>query len=143
MSKRKVLVAFLACITLVPLGGCRRSPAEKRALEAKQYLATRPDLQGDFRSAIERGQVMIGMAPDEAAAAGGGSFCEVQQDPKVWPQSGTDPWRVLAAQRLNPDDSKITLTFRNTTQFGTNTPVPFSVVFVRGRVARIERASPN
>jgi hypothetical protein len=125
------------------LGGCRRSPVEERALAAKEYLATRPDLQGDFRSAIERGQIRIGMAPDEAAAAGGGAFSEVQQDLKVWPQSGTDPWRVLAAQRLHPDDSKITLTFRNTTQFETKTPVPFSVVFVRGRAARIERASPN
>jgi hypothetical protein len=143
MIKRKVLVAFLACLTLASLGGCRRSTAEERAHAAKQYLATRPDLQSDFRSAIERGQVMLGMAPDEAAAAGGGCFSEVQQDPKVWPQSGTDPWRVLAAQRLHPDDSKITLSFRNTTQFGTNTPVPFSVVFVRGRAARVERASPN
>ena len=54
-------------------------------------------------------QVVLGMAPYEAHLAAGAFFFKVQADSK-WPK-GADPYNVMWAQSLHPDDSKIWMTF--------------------------------
>jgi hypothetical protein len=83
-------------------------------------------------------QITLGMTPHEARLAGGSFFYKVDADPKRWPR-GTDPLAVIASQTDQPDDSKITLTFRNTTQFQTREPTTFRVEIRGGRVTEIVR----
>jgi hypothetical protein len=83
-------------------------------------------------------KITLGMTPHEARLAGGSFFYKVEADPKRWPR-GSDPLTVIAKQSDQPDDSKITLTFRNTTQFQTPEPTTFRVEIRLGRVTEIVR----
>jgi len=81
------------------------------------------------------------MTPYEARLAGGSFFYPVEADPERWPR-GTNPLVVIARQAEQPDDSKMTLTFRTATQFRTPEPVPFRVEIRHGRVTEIVAATP-
>jgi len=81
-------------------------------------------------------KITVGMTPHEARLAGGSFFYQVQADPERWPR-GSNPLAVIASQTDRPDDSKITLTFRNTTQFQTQEPTTFRVEIRRGRVTEV------
>lgn len=91
-----------------------------------------------FQAVIQKGLVVKGMSLEEASAAGGMYLFDIQGDRAVWPDD-TDPWQILAAQRLHPDNSKIRLLFENKTQYSTPGRVQFTVEFVHGRVVGIER----
>ncbi len=115
------------------------SQEQQRIAAANEYLSSRNDISSELREAIQKGQVRIGMSPEEASVAGGSNIFSIDRDRAVWPKEETDPWQILAAQTLHPDDSKISLNFQNKTQFGTADRVQFSVVFVHGRAVSIER----
>ena len=87
------------------------------------------------RSILEK-RIISGMTPEEARLAGGACFYKVQADPEHWPPS-SDPLVVMARQTDQPDDSKITLTFHNATQFQSRAPTIFRVEIRRGRVTEI------
>jgi hypothetical protein len=94
-------------------------------------------LASEINRAIEEHKVIVGMTPQEAAqAAAAAYFYKVEADPERWPR-GSDPRMVIARQTLEPDNSKITLTFSNKTQFDTAEPVPFRVEVRHGRVTEI------
>jgi hypothetical protein len=83
-------------------------------------------------------KITVGMTPHEARLAGGSFFYQVEADPKRWPR-GSNPLIVIASQTDQPDDSKITLTFQNRTQFQTQEPTTFRVEIRRGKVTEIVR----
>ena len=61
---------------------------------------------------------------------------------KDWP-AGTDPLRVMWAQTLHPDESKIRMTFRNDTQFPEEGIQSFSVDFINGKAVSINKAQSS
>lgn len=79
------------------------------------------------------------MSLQEASIAGGPYISAIDRDRAVWANEDTDPWQILDAQQLHPDNSKINLLFQNETQFNTQQSVQFTAVFVRGHVVGIER----
>jgi len=79
------------------------------------------------------------MCVEEASAAGGAYLFEIDRDRAVWPSENADPDRILAAQELHPDNSKIKLHFENRSQFGSADKTRFTVEFVRGRAVSIKR----
>jgi hypothetical protein len=128
-------MAFIGMATLLSVAllctGCRSYN--------QRYVAERSDLEPEVRQAILQKQIIVGMFPDEAWAAGGSFFCVVQTDEKQWGTNLVPPYRIILAQRSHPDSSKIEMTFRNRTQFGTCKPVPFTVIFNQGRAVSITR----
>ena len=102
--------------------------------DGEKYVHAHPDLSDAKRKAIEAGQVLKGMCPNEAiAAAGIPYFYEAQLD-KKW-SSNTDPQFVIEKQCEAPDKSKITLYFENKTQFGNKSK--FKVIFQSGQITDI------
>ena len=137
-----MVLRCLPCIVLLLLAiGCdseRLAVKEAERLEhAQRYVKHRKDLAPELQSAILKGEVVLGMFPDEARAAGGDAGTAIQRDPR-WPASATDE-DILEAQRFKPDSSRIHITFRNRTQFNTSDPVSFKVHFKDGKATRIER----
>ena len=134
-----IAVRSLVLFACVLLTGCSYYEEQQHLAAANEYLSSRNDISPEFREAIKKGLVVVGMAPDEASVAGGANVFEIDRDRKVWPKEETDPWRILRAQRLHPDDSKINLHFQNRTQYGTSDRVQFTVSFVHGRAVTIQR----
>ena len=104
--------------------------------EIRQYVQKNIDenpnlVPESHRESILNGVITLGMTPFEAKLAGGAFAYLVNADRKKWP-SGTNPLRILWAQSLNPDDSEITMTFQNTTQYSSEQPIQFSVKFKKG-----------
>ena len=116
----------------------------KRIRNAKEYVAGRNDLSPDKRDAILRGEVLLGMAPDEAiAAAGAGQWSWlVFRKTSTWPDNA-DPLDMIYAQRATPDSTVFRLDFSNTTQFGTSEPITFSVCFANGKAFRISKVQAD
>jgi hypothetical protein len=133
--------ALCALLSLAILPGCdpeNASAKEAERLEyARSYLGDRKDISPEVAEAILKGEVILGMYPDEAIAAGGDAGTAVARDPK-WPDDTPDT-EILNAQRFKPDASRIHIVFRNKTQFGTSKPVSFRVHFQKGQVSRIEQ----
>jgi hypothetical protein len=90
----------------------------------------------EVKRSIANHKVLLEMTPQEAGLAGGSFAYKVRADPARWAHD-SDPLVVIASQTLQPDDSKITLTFRNATQFDTPEPIAFRVEVRRGRVTEI------
>jgi hypothetical protein len=95
-----------------------------------------PPFSAEVQRDILKHKIIVGMTPQEARLAGGGFFYKVEADPLRWPR-GSDPLVVIGRQATQPDESKITLTFRNATQFDTPEPTTFRVEIRRGRVTEI------
>lgn len=111
---------------------------KERLAKAEAYLRKHPDLSNAVRRAILDGKVILGMCPEDAHAAGG--WCNVSSfvpDPKWDPNA--HPLDISLAQRDHPDSSRMKFTFHNRTQFDTDEPMGFAVVFEQGRAVRIER----
>jgi hypothetical protein len=109
---------------------------EKAKQVTQNETAAHPELSDEAKRNISNHKITLGMTPEEARLAGGGCFYKVKADPRQWPP-GSDPLVVMARQTDHPDDSEITLTFRNTTQFDTREPTTFRVELRRGRVTEI------
>jgi len=129
------LAILLACAFAAACSG----PVSPRIAEANKYLSSHNDVSYEVRAALERGQIIIGMSLQEASIAGGPYISAIDRDRAVWPNEDTDPWQILEAQQLHPDNSKINLLFQNETQFNTQQRIQFTAVFARGHVVRIER----
>jgi len=135
-----MILRCIPCLLLLVALGCdsRMAADEAERLEhARNYVKGRKDLTPELQNAILKGEIILGMFPDEARAAGGDAGTAIQRDPR-WPASATDE-EILEAQRFKPDSSQIHIVFRNRTQFGTPEPVSFKVHFKTGQVSRIER----
>lgn len=76
------------------------------------------------------------MAPYEAHLAAGAFIFKVQAGSK-WP-NGADPYNVMWAQSLHPDDSKIWMTFETNTQWPDKGLTRFRVFFEHGKAVEIE-----
>lgn len=102
--------------------------------DREKYIHAHPDLSDAKRKAIEAGQVLKGMCPNEAMAAAGIPYFYQAQLDKKWP-SNTDPQLVIDKQCEAPDESKITLYFENKTQIGKESK--FEVIFQNGQATEI------
>jgi len=80
----------------------------------------------------------MGMTPFEAKLAGGAFAFKVVADAARWP-TNSDPYKVMWAQSLLPDNSEIWMTFKNSTQFPDEPECMFRVHFRRGKVIEIEK----
>ena len=127
----------LSIICVLCLAGYLTVHAQENSIpnkDAEKYIHAHPSISEANRKAIESGQVIKGMCPNEAiAAAGVPYFYEAQLDPK-WP-SGTDPQFVIEKQCSAPDKSEITLYFENKTQLGKKSK--FKAVFKNGQAVKI------
>ena len=111
---------------------------EKRLEYAKETLRLYGDqIPVEAQKSILEQKITLGMSPNEARLAGGAFFFKVEADPKNWPPNA-DPHTVMSKQSINPDDSKIWMTFENVTQFLGKRPTRFTVFFEKGRAIKIE-----
>lgn len=109
----------------------------------KEIMEKTPDLfPKDIKEAILKEKVILGMSPYQAQLAGGSCSYMVEADSKVWGEN-PNPIKVIKAQTYNPDDSKIALTFKNSTQYSEETEQIFKVRFEKGRVVTIEKVLKN
>jgi hypothetical protein len=83
-------------------------------------------------------QVVLGMAPYEAYLAAGKFTFKVVADPARW-EVDEEPFRVMWAQSLHPDDSRIWMTFSTRTQYPEDGLHKFCVLFEKGRAAGIQK----
>lgn len=117
------------------------NPAEKRKNFAIQVFTQFPGkIAPEIQEKILAQQVVLGMAPYEAYLAAGAFAFKVMADPSKW-KPGTDPYRVMWAQSLHPDDSQILMTFKNDTQYPGEGEISFRVHFRGGRALEIEKLS--
>ena len=127
--------------------------------QGRKYIASRPELSDQNRAAIQKGKILVGMSPDEAAAAGGPFvyvinaggrsmtsvadiryYFDYQNNPPPQPRIPPD---ILWQQRNAPDSTQIQLNFSNKTQFDSVHPVGFKAIFVNGRLALIEKMTTD
>jgi hypothetical protein len=119
------------------LGGNFIVSAQENSISNKvgeKYIHAHPDLSDSKRKAIEAGQVLKGMCPNEAIAAAGIPYFYDAQSDKKWP-SNTDPQFAIENQCEAPDKSKITFYFENKTQFRKESK--FKVIFLNGQITDI------
>ena len=93
--------------------------------------------QQTAQEVAKSGEITLGMNPYEAHLAGGAYAFRVIADPKHW-KDDADPYRVIQAQTLHPDDSQIWMTFQNETQYPTEGLQAFQVTFQQGKVVDIQ-----
>jgi hypothetical protein len=110
---------------------------EKRLTFAKECIRLYgskipPEKQNDILAQ----RVTLGMTPYEARLAAGGGYYNVEADPQVWPPQA-DPELVMARQSVEPDNTRILMSFRTSTQYAEEGDASFSVLFERGRATRI------
>jgi len=91
-----------------------------------------------MKTSIEHGKIINGMNTLQASLAGGAYFFRVIADSDIWDKD-IDPNIVIKAQVDKPDNSKIWMTFQNTTQYLTKEPESFQVEFQKGKVVKIAR----
>ena len=104
---------------------------------ANDMFAKHPELFPiEHRQSILNGRIDLGMTPFEAKLAGGAFFFKVKPDKTVWPEK-YDPYKVMWAQSLHPDNSDIKMTFTNVTQFQGEGVVAFEIVFENGKACSI------
>lgn len=113
------------------------SEEEKRREFVLQVFKEFPDkIPLPIQEKILARQVVLGMAPYEAHLAAGAFIFKVQAGSK-WP-NGADPYNVMWAQSLHPDDSKIWMTFETNTQWPDKGLTRFRVFFEHGKAVEIE-----
>jgi hypothetical protein len=137
-------IALIILFLVLVLSPVACDVESKRFRDAKDYVATRTDLTPERHAAILRGEVLIGMAPDEAIAAAGAGQWKwlVFRQHSKWPDNA-DPLDMIYEQRLHPDSTYFRLDFANKTQFSTKEPAVFSVCFTNGQAFRISRAEAD
>lgn len=112
---------------------------DERNTYAQNMFKQHPELfPEDRRQSILNGVVVLGMTPFEARLAGGAFTFKVVVDKSRWP-SNADPYKVMWAQSMFPDDSEIWMTFRNSTQFVGLGDIQFRVYFEKGHAKYIEK----
>ncbi len=128
----------LACFADVSRAYFKRKRCKRKAY-AQTMFAQHPELfPHNRRQSILNGVVQPGMAPFEAKLAGGAFAYKVVADKAKWPEH-SDPLKVMWAQSLQVDNSAISMTFKNGTQFLGQGDTSFRVDFELGRAVRIEK----
>jgi len=126
----------LTASLLALLGFVTIAHADKLSDLRKKLLAD-PSVSSEIKAAIKKKIVVPGMCPQQAfAAAGFPGLYMVQADKEKW-TSNIPPPVIIEAQCETPDNSIIELSFRNSTQFGTN--AVFRVRFEKGRAVVIDQ----
>lgn len=115
------------------------SPKESRRREALEIFEKHPGkISPSIQEKILAGQVVLGMAPYDAHLAAGAFTFKVIADPAKW-KSNADPYKVMWAQSVDPDDSQIWMTFETDTQYPSEGNQLFRVLFRGGKAVDIER----
>jgi len=111
---------------------------EKRLEYAKGVIRNYGDkIPPQVQKDILAQKITLGMPPYEASLAAGAYVFQVIADPAKWPKNA-DPYNVIQAQTLHPDDSQIWLTFKTATQFPDKGMTQFKVFFRGGKALKIE-----
>jgi len=111
---------------------------ERRRAEATEVFEKYPNaVSKDLQKKILALQIDVGMDPYMARLAGGVCSFKITPDREKW-HPGANPYQVMDAQSLHPDNSEIWLTFQNDTQYPGRGLTTFTVLLVNGRVAKIE-----
>ena len=97
-----------------------------------------PQIQKDILAQ----RVTLGMPPYEASLAAGAYIFRVIADPAKWPKN-VDPYKVIQAQTLHPDDSQIWMTFETATQFPEKGMTRFQVFFRGGKALEIKELTSD
>ena len=91
-------------------------PRLRRTKEALRVFAEQPNVFApEIREAILASRVIKGMTPYDVHLAVGAFCFRVMADPKVW-AGDANPWDVMWAQTLHPDQSEILLLFDSASQ---------------------------
>jgi len=112
----------------------RQAVLQQALIEEADYISE------NWRDDITNGCITLGMTPYEAKLAGGAFTYEVNPDKSVW-EKNADPIKVMWTQSIVPDSSEIRMSFRNHNQFPQLGMISFEVVFEKGVVVRIIKAS--
>lgn len=91
----------------------------------------------DAQQAILQRKILLGLTPYECHLAGGAFQYGVEAD-SSWP-ANTDPLKIMWAQSILPDDSKIFMIFQTGTQYQEEGLAFFRVDFERGVAVRITK----
>lgn len=91
----------------------------------------------DIRQSIAQKKIINGMNTLHASLAGGAYFFRVIADEDIWDKD-TDPNIIIKAQVNKPDNSKIWMTFQNSTQYKEKDKQAFRVIFEQGKVIDIK-----
>ncbi|MDR3345791.1 MAG: hypothetical protein LBS73_01315 [Campylobacteraceae bacterium] len=130
---------LLAIIGFIPfLSGCSNLPLEVPNQNSEVVEVRAEPANDNFEASVARGVVEIGMDIEQAITAGGSFSFVVSADESVWGEDA-NPYRVIGAQKSNPDNSRIKFTFHNSRQFGEEKSVSFQVEIKLGKVVSITR----
>ncbi len=117
-------------------------PRLRRTKEALRVFAEQPNLFAPaIREAILAGRVVVGMTPYDVHLAVGAFCFRVIADPQVWPDNA-NPWDVMWAQTLHPDQSEMLLIFESDRQQPEAGLRRFQV-FIRGGKAQAVELIPQ
>ena len=105
------------------------------------FIAHPEKFSSEIIAAYRAKRIVPGMDPYLASRAGGAYQYRVEADPAKW-ATDYDPLRVIQAQAMHPDQSKIWMTFENSTQFPGQAGTRFKVTVEHGTVVAIEKISP-
>lgn len=114
-------------------------PKQKRRSEILQVFKEHPDkISPAIQEKILAEQVVLGMTPYDAYLAAGAFAFKVIADKTKW-EKNADPYKVMWAQSIKPDDSQIWMTFENDTQYPEDGKRSFRVFFKHGKAVEIEK----
>lgn len=113
------------------------TPAEKRRKLALQIFKEYPDkISPVIQEKILANQIILGMTPYDCYLAGGAFMFKVSADTAKWGKNA-DPYDVMWAQSVTPDDSEIWMTFETETQYPGEGRKQFQVHFQKGKAVEI------
>ena len=116
----------------------QKTPSD-RITCAQNYFDQYPQyFPKERRQSILNGVVVLGMTPFEAKLAAGAFYYKVSADKTKWGDNA-NPFKVMWAQSIEPDNSEIWMMFKNTSQFSSANGIVFRVYFERGHAIRIEK----
>ena len=112
---------------------------QRRRNEAIQVFKDHPDkIAPAIQEKILAEQVVLGMTPYDAYLAAGAFAFKVIADPTKW-EKNADPYKVMWAQSVSPDQSQIWMTFENDTQYPAEGKKLFRAFFQNGKALEIEK----
>lgn len=117
------------------------NPKQRRRDEILQVFKDYPDkISPAIQEKILAEEIAIGMTPYDAHLAAGAFAFKVIADPAKW-ENNADPYNVMWAQSVNPDESQIWMTFENDTQYPSEGKQSFRVFFQGGKALEIKKLS--
>lgn len=115
------------------------SAKQRRRNEALQVFKDYPDkIAPAIQEKILTEQIVLGMTPYDAYLAAGAFTFKVIADSTKW-EKNADPYKVMWAQSVSPDESQIWMTFENDSQYPTECKQFFRVFFQGGKALEIEK----